>query len=149
VPRCLADATVRAAAPRQVVWAVLSDLRTWNQWGDWQTTAIDREGDPPPYGVGALRRMVQRPLTMREQVELWEPSERFGYELLSGLPVRHYHALVTLTDAGEGTTNIHWQARFDGRWRVLDAPMRRFIGYVLRAVTAKLAAEAVRRHEAG
>jgi hypothetical protein len=128
-----------------VVWDVLADLRSWSEWGDWQTTDVEREGDPPPYGVGAIRRLVQRPLTMKERVEVVEPPSRFGYELLSGLPVRDYHALVTLTDAGEGATNIHWQARFDGRWRALDAPMRRFIGYVLRTVSAKLAAEAERR----
>jgi Polyketide cyclase / dehydrase and lipid transport len=145
VARCFAEATVRASAPRQVVWDVLADLRSWDEWGDWQATDIEQEGDPPPYGVGAIRRLVQRPLTMKERVELYEPPSRFGYELLAGLPMRDYHALVTLSDAGEGATNIHWQARFDGHWRALDRPMRRFIGYVLRTVTAKLAAEAERR----
>jgi hypothetical protein len=124
------------------VWDVLADLRSWHEWGDWQVTEITQEGDPPPNGVGALRRLVQRPLTMRERVELFEPPSRFGYELLSGLPVRGYHSVVTLTEAGPDATNIHWESRFDGRWRVLDAPMRRFIGYVLRTVAGKLAAAA-------
>ena len=145
MPRCVAEATRRADAPRHTVWEVLADLRSWQDWGDWQITEVEREGDPPPYGVGTLRRLVQRPLTMHERVELLEPPSRFGYELLSGLPVRDYHSVVTLTDAGPGATNIHWESRFDGRWRVLDAPMRAFMRYVLRTVAGKAAAEAERR----
>ena len=145
MPRCVAEATVRASAPREVVWDLLADLRSWQEWGDWQITDIEREGDPPPYGVGTIRRLVQRPITMKERVELLEPPSRFGYEALSGLPMRNYHAVVTLTDAGEGATNIHWESRFDGRWRVLDSPMRAFIGYVLRNITKKLAGAAEQR----
>ena len=143
--RNVVEATVRAGAPRQTVWDVLSDLRGWHQWGDWQTTEITQEGNPPPNGVGALRRLVQRPVTMRERVEVFEPPSRFGYEVLSGLPVRDYHSVVTLSDAGVEATNIHWESHFDARWRLLDGPMRAFIGYVLRNVSGKLVAEAERR----
>jgi hypothetical protein len=145
VARCVAEATVRAEAPRQVVWDLLADLRSWQEWGDWSITDIEQEGDPPPYGVGTIRRLVQRPITMKERVELLEPPSRFGYEALSGLPVRDYHAVVTLTDAGESATNIHWESHFDGRWRVLDTPMRAFMNYVLKTVSSKLAAGAERK----
>ena len=143
--RNVVEATVRAGAPRQTVWDVLSDLRSWREWGDWQVTDVEREGDPPPYGVGAVRRLVRRPLTIRELVELVEPPSRFGYTLLSGLPLRDYHAVVTLTDAGPESTNIHWQSRFDARWRILDGPMRAFIRATLDDVARKVAAEAERR----
>jgi hypothetical protein len=147
VPRNVVEATVRSAAPREVVWAVLADGRSWHEWGDWQTTELERQGDPPPDGVGAIRRNVRRPLTVREQVELWEPPSRFGYKLLSGLPLRDYHSVVTLTDAGANgdCTNVHWESRFDARPRVLDAPMRAFVGATLRDVAGKIAREAERR----
>jgi hypothetical protein len=145
VPRNVVEATVRVAAPRQAVWDVLADLRSWQEWGDWQSTEIEREGDPAPHGVGAVRRMVRRPLTIREQVELLEPPSRFGYTLLSGLPLRDYHSVVTLTDAGPDCTNLHWESRFDARWRVLDAPMRKLVRATLEDVGKKLAAEAERR----
>jgi hypothetical protein len=147
VPRVCVEATALSAAPREAVWDVLADSRSWQDWGAWQKSELEREGDPPPEGVGAIRRNVRRPLTVREQVELWEPPSRFGYTLLSGLPVRDYHAVVTLTKAGAdgGATNIHWESRFDGRWRVLDPPMRAFIGYVLRTVAQKLADAAEKR----
>jgi hypothetical protein len=147
VARNVVEATARAGAARQTVWDVLADGRSWHEWGDWQTTELEREGDPPPDGVGAVRRNVRRPLTIREQVELWEPPSRFGYTLLSGLPVRDYHAVVTLTGAGAdgASTNIHWEARFDGRWRALDAPMRAFVRATLNDVARKVAAAAERR----
>jgi hypothetical protein len=150
VARNVVEATVRAAAPRQAVWDVLVDARSWPEWADWQRTELEREGDPPPDGIGAIRRSVRRPLTIREQVELWEPPERYGYTLLSGLPVRDYHAVVTLTPSGSDgdATNIHWESRFDGRWRLLDAPLRAAVRQTLNDVAKKLAAEAERRYGA-
>ena len=84
---------------------------------------------------------------MREHIVIWEPPSRFGYDLLSGLPVRGYRSVVTLTEAGgdDDGTNIHWESRFDGRWRVLDGPMRAFIRRTLNDVSARVAAEAERR----
>jgi hypothetical protein len=147
VPRNVVEATVRSAAPRNVVWAVIADAGSWHEWGRWQTTELEREGDPPPGGVGAIRRNVQRPLTIREQVEVWEPPARFGYTLLSGLPMRDYHGLVTLSDAGAARdcTNIHWEARFDGRVRALDAPMRALVQATLNDVAGRVARQAERR----
>jgi hypothetical protein len=147
VQRNCVEASARADVPRQAVWDVLADARSWQEWGDWQTTELEREGDPAPDGPGAIRRSVRRPLTIREEVELWEPPSRFGYRLLSGLPLRDYHAVVTLTDAGaDGSgTNIHWESRFDARTRLLDPPMRAFIRYVLRDISQRVAAEAERR----
>jgi hypothetical protein len=147
VPRNVVEATVRSAAPRDVVWAVLADGRSWHEWGAWQTTELEREGDPPPDGVGAIRRNVRRPLTVREQVELWDPPSRFGYTLLSGLPLRDYHSVVTLSEAGadRDCTNIHWESRFDARIRALDAPMRAFVRATLNEVAGGVAGEAERR----
>ena len=143
----MVEATVRSAAPRDVVWAVLADGRSWHEWGRWQTTELEREGDPPPDGVGAIRRNVRRQLTIREQVELWEPPSRFGYTLLSGLPLRDYHSVVTLTESGADgrCTNIHWESRFDARVRALDAPMRALVQATLDEVAGGIAREAERR----
>ena len=126
---------------------MLADGRSWHEWGRWQTTELEREGDPPPDGLGAIRRNVQRPFTMRELIDVWEPPHRFGYELLSGLPMRDYHGVVTLTTAGpDGScTNIHWQSRFDAPVRLLDAPLRAFAQAVVNDVAGRVAREAERR----
>jgi hypothetical protein len=145
VPRNQAEATVRSTAPREVVWDVLADVRSWKDWGDWHTTELEREGDPPPDGVGAIRLTARRPLRVREEVEVWEPPGRFGYTLLSGLPLRDYHSVVTLTEAGDGGTNVHWQSRFDVRVPGTNALFRLLVRKTLQDIAAKLAREAERR----
>jgi hypothetical protein len=145
VARNCAEASVHTTAPRSVVWDVLTDVRSWKDWGDWHTTELEREGDPPPGGVGAIRLTARRPLRVREQVEIFEPPTRFGYTLLSGLPLRDYHSVVTLSDAGGGGTNLHWQSRFDVAWPRTDALFRVLVRKVLGDIGGQLVAEAERR----
>jgi hypothetical protein len=145
MPRNRAEATARSDAPRDLVWDVLADVRTWSDWGDWHTTELEQEGDPPPGGIGAIRLTARRPLTVREQVEVWEPPSRFGYTLLSGLPLRDYHSVVTLTDSGGGGTNIHWESRFDVSVRGSDGLFRFLVRKVLGDIAKQVAAEAERR----
>ena len=147
MPRIVVDATVRAQAPREVVWAVIADARSWQEWGGWDRTELEREGEPAPDGFGAIRRIVRGPVTVRERVDVWQPPSRFGYELLSGLPVREYHSVVTLTPSGADgrCTNLHWESRFDARVRLLEAPMRAFVQATLNDVARRVAREAERR----
>ena len=145
MPRNCAEATVRSSAPRSVVWDVLTDVSSWKDWGDWDAAALEREGDPPPNGIGAIRLTARGPVRVREQVEVWEPESRFGYTLLSGLPLRDYHSVVTLTDAGGGGTNVHWQSRFDAAWPGTDRLLRYLATKVLRDIAREIAAEAERR----
>jgi len=145
MPRCVVEATARSSAPRMKVWEVLADGASWSDWGTWDKSELERPGDSDPQGLGAIRRNIKRPLTMREEIVVWEPPSRFGYELLSGLPMRGYRSVVTLSDAADGATNIHWESRFDGRWRVLDRPMTAVIRSTLKDVSARVAAEAERR----
>jgi hypothetical protein len=145
LPRNCVEATARTSAPREVVWDVLADVSSWRDWGDWHTTELEREGDPPPGGIGAIRLTARRPLRVREQVEVWEPRTRFGYTLLSGLPLRDYHSVVTLTDAGGGGTNLHWESRFDVAVPGTGALLRWLVRRVLADIAAKLVAEAERR----
>ena len=145
MPRNCAEATRRIDAPRQVVWDVLADVTSWKDWGNYQVSELEREGDPPPGGIGAIRVTGRRPITVREEVEVWEPPSRFGYTLLSGLPLRDYHAVVTLSNSGGGATNLHWQSRFDAAWRGTDAIARFLTGKVLADVARQVGDEAERR----
>ena len=51
----------------------------------------------------------------REQVTVFEPPLRFGYTLLSGLPLKNYQATIELTGAGEGTEIMYW-IEFEGKF---------------------------------
>jgi hypothetical protein len=80
----------------------------------------------------------------REEVTEFEPPSRYGYRLLSGLPVRDYRAQVTLSDAADGT-EIHWHSEFDARFPGTGGLVRRSLQRVVRDVASRLAAEAERR----
>src|SRR5436190_575475 len=97
----LLDGPLHFSAIRQLV-AVVSDLKGWKDWGPWELSEVVQEGSPDPNGVGAIRliradkRALGRKPKLREQVNVFEPPQRFGYTVLSGMPVKDYQATVTL-----------------------------------------------------
>ena len=102
-----------AAAPPAAVWARLADISTWSEWGQWDETSRVGDGAPDPEGVGALRRYRRGRRVHTEEVVAFEPPTRLAYEVRDGLPVRDYHAEVTLEPVNGGT-RIRWEATFDG-----------------------------------
>jgi hypothetical protein len=134
----------RSSASREAVWRVLADGRRWSEWGPWQKTELEQEGSPPPDGVGAIRRLTRRPVVNRERVTIFEPPDRFGYELISGLGLRNYRAEVRLSDADDGT-DIHWRSEFDGAKIPGTAPLlRRMLDGFIADVAQRVAREAER-----
>lgn len=105
--------TAHSPKSRSEVWAKLSDLTGWHEWGPWTETTYD----------GQIRRLVSdrkrltgKPYVMTERVTALEPEERLEYDLLSGLPIKNYHGVVRLADAADGGTDIHWSSSFKSPW---------------------------------
>jgi hypothetical protein len=132
--------TAHSAAPRPVVWFVLSDLESWDEWGPWTKTDLDGEIRTM---TSERKRLTGKPYVMTERVTAFEPEERFEYDLLSGLPVRNYHAIVTLTESGHGC-DIHWRSTFDPQWPLFGGLWRGAMLKVITDVSERLAAEAGR-----
>ena len=112
------EAKAQSAAPREAVWALVADARGWSRWGAWRSSELEREGTPPPGGLGAIKALTsgrRRPIVSREEVTAFEPPARFGYRLLSGLPLRNYEASITLAEAPGGGTDIVWRSQFDAK----------------------------------
>jgi Polyketide cyclase / dehydrase and lipid transport len=128
--------TAHSAAARAAVWARLADLRSWHEWGPWTRTDLD--GDIRTM-VSERKRLTGKPYVMKERVVALEPDERFEYELISGLPLRRYRAVVTLEDDGGGTA-IHWRSTFDPPWPFLGGLWRGGMLKVIRDVSERLAA---------
>jgi uncharacterized protein YndB with AHSA1/START domain len=95
------------SAPPEVVFDVLTDHRRYADLTPLRRSELEREGDPAPNGVGAIRvlRAVGPPL--REEVLAYERPSRFSYSLLSGLPVRDHVGTVEMTPQGEGTKIVY------------------------------------------
>ncbi len=143
--------TVASAAPPPAVFDVLADATRWHEWAGVSvgTSVWEREGEPAPGGVGAVRRLGRWPVFGREQIVEYDPPAHMAYTILSGIPVRGYHADVDLRPDGAGGTTISWSgafaAKIPGTGALLAAALRRTVlGYARRA-----AAEAERRVAAG
>jgi hypothetical protein len=122
------DVVVMSTAAPQALWDLLSDVATWNDWGPWDSAEIESPGSPDREGVGAVRRFSYRRRVTRETVVAFEPPGRFAYDLVSGLPLRHYHAEVTIVPEGEGS-RLEWHSRFDATFvgRIVRPALARFI----------------------
>ena len=127
------EVTARSDAPPERVFALLDDATSWRRWAGPLVAhaSWEREGEPAPGGVGAIRKVGRWPMFGREQVLVSEPPSHHAYTTLSGNPVRGYRADVALTPDGAGTL-ITWSATFEpripGTGRLLEGFYRRLIG---------------------
>ena len=140
-------ARAHSSAPREAVWRLVEDAPGWSRWGAWKSVELEREGGPPPGGLGAIKVLTsetRRPVTSREEVTVFEPPSRFGYHLLSsGLPLRDYDATITLTEA-DGGTDIEWRSQFNPKIPLTGAMFRRALGRFIQDAAERLAREAER-----
>jgi uncharacterized protein YndB with AHSA1/START domain len=90
-------------ASPETVFDVLTDHRRYAEMTLLRRSVLEREGDPAPNGVGAIRKLTAVGPPMREEVIVFERPERFSYTVLSGLPVRDHVGTVLLKANGVGT----------------------------------------------
>lgn len=91
-------------APPEVVFDVLTDHRRYAEMTRLRKSELEREGEPAPNGVGAIRAMHSVGPPLREEVIVYERPSRFSYTVLSGAPIRDHLGSALLTSAGAGTT---------------------------------------------
>ena len=144
VPSHSYEITARSSASPEHVFQLLADATTWPTWGGRMIghASWEREGTPPPGGVGAIRKVGSWPIFGHEQVVASEPPTHHAYTMVKGNPVKNYRADVYLKEENGGTT-ITWNASFDpkipGTGGLLAAFYKRFIGALARKL-AKFAA---------
>ena len=91
------------AAPPSTVFEVLTDHRGYSAISPIRSSTLEREGEPAPNGVGAIRVLKTLGPPIREEMTEYVPGERFGYRLLSGAPLRDHAVTVVLTEHSDGT----------------------------------------------
>lgn len=97
----------QVAAPPETIFAVLTDHRRYSEITPLRKARLEREGEPVPDGVGAIRVLSAVGPPLREEVLAYEAPVRFSYKLLSGLPVRDHVGTVELTPNGDGTRVVY------------------------------------------
>lgn len=95
------------AAPPETVFAVLTEHHLYAAITPMRKSVLEREGDPAPNGVGAIRALTSVGPPLREQVIVYEPPTRFSYKVLSGVPVRDHVGTVELSADGAGTKLVY------------------------------------------
>jgi Polyketide cyclase / dehydrase and lipid transport len=139
--------TVPSSAPPDVVFAVLADATRWKEWAGSMISVSewDREGDPAPGGVGAVRKLGRAPAYAFEQILEYDPPHHLAYTIVRGLPVRGYHADVDLVPAPGAGTTIRWSGAFEPKIPGTGAMFAAVLGRVVRGYGRAAAAEAERR----
>jgi len=123
------------------VWPLLAQARRWTEWSTVRHADLEREGEPTPDGVGAIRRFRTGPVTSREEVVEFVPPRRLVYTMLSGLPVRGYRATVEL-HSDDGGTRISWASTFTAAPRGTAWFWRGFLHITVRSFARRLARRA-------
>jgi uncharacterized protein YndB with AHSA1/START domain len=98
------------AAPPETLFEVFVDHRNYAAITPLRKSELEREGDPAPNGVGAVRVLRSIGPPLREEVLTYEEPRRFSYRLLSGLPVRDHVGTVELTPE-DGRTKVTYAVR--------------------------------------
>jgi len=97
----------QVAAPPEVVFDVLTDHRRYTEITPLRRAELEREGEPAPNGLGAIRVLGIAGPPMREEVIAYERPHRFSYTILSGLPVRDHVGTVELSPIDGGTRVVY------------------------------------------
>lgn len=133
--------TKTVAAPPEVVFDVLTDHRGYAKITPLRAVDMERDGEPEPNGVGAIRVMYplgRRFPGAREQVLEYKAPTRFVYQILSGLPARHVQGDVELEAVPEGT-RLEYRHEvipaFPVPAAVVRAGIRVVIGTLIRGIT--------------
>jgi uncharacterized protein YndB with AHSA1/START domain len=97
----------QVAAPPEIVFDVITDHRRYNEITSLRKAELEREGEPAPNGLGAIRVLTVAGPPMREEVIAYERPYRFAYKVLSGLPVRDHVGTVEMQPAEGGTEVVY------------------------------------------
>ena len=126
------------AAPAETIFAVLTDHRGYAAISPLRRSGLEREGEPAPDGVGAIRVLTSVGPPLREEVIAYEPPARFAYKLLSGAPLRDHVGTVELSAGADGGTRVVYAVR--------TTPTLPLVGPLVVAVVRRADQVALRRH---
>jgi uncharacterized protein YndB with AHSA1/START domain len=106
------NVTATTTAAPEAVYRLLADASTWPAWSTIDSVELEKQGVPPPEGVGAIRVNTRGRTTGRDEILELVPNRRLKYATLSGVPVRDYVGEVDLTPVAGGGTTVHWHSSF-------------------------------------
>ena len=86
----------RTAAPPEAVFEAFTNHRAYPGYTPFRKAELEKEGEPAPNGVGAIRVLHAVGPALREEVVEYDAPTRFVYRLLSGAPLRDHVGTVLI-----------------------------------------------------
>jgi hypothetical protein len=94
------------------VFDVLADHANYDRFRAISGSELLEEGDPPPNGLGALRRIKVWPVTFEEEITAFERPARLDYLIIRlNLPFEHHGGSIRLS-AENGGTHVDWRSSY-------------------------------------
>ena len=128
------DVIETVALPPAQVFALLADHANYHRFPGITASALLKEGEPAPNGVGALRRISVGEMVLQEEITAFEPSQRLAYRIVASKPVTVIHegGEIELSAVPEGT-RVRWRSTFKLKipligWFLTRRAARRFHG---------------------
>jgi hypothetical protein len=137
--RFTVEVIARSKADAAVLFRLETDGAGWSRWAKplVPQSAWERQGEPAPGGVGAVRLLGLRPLWVREETVDYEQDRRHVYVMRTPMPVRDYRAELVLTPAADGT-DVVWRGSFTERIPFPGPVFRFLVRGLLRILVKRL-----------
>lgn len=103
--------TVSIKASKDKVWKKISNIvgLSWLE-GQKKTIYLSKK----KRDVGSIRKIFfENGDVVEEHIVGWKNKEYFSYIAVSGLPLRAYHATISIEQGGKNTVKITWQSYFN------------------------------------
>jgi len=99
-------------APIELVFDRITDHEAMRDWPGVSNCRLVEQGEPKN-GVGAVRAVTTRGLTLHERVVRFEPPLGYDYSIVKGLPVQHL-GRVRLEQRGD-EVQLDWTIEMSSR----------------------------------
>ena len=121
------------------VWSRYTDHVSWTEWAGLGKVTLDRQGEPPPNGVGCVRAISSSGVKVLEEVLTFDAPRRMTYRIVrGGLPIKDHLGEVDFEAHGDRTL-VTWRCRFDSKVPGLGGVFRFFITRLFRNALEGLA----------
>ena len=119
-------------APVRAVWDRYTDHVSWSEWAGMGKVRLEREGDPPPNGVGCVRVISNGGVSVYEEVLTFDAPTRMTYRVVrGGIPIKDHLGEVNF-EPHDGGTLITWRCQFNSRIPGLGGAFKALITWLFR-----------------
>ena len=106
------EVTRRIPAPAQAIFDLLADHAGYARFRGISSSELLQEGQPPPNGAGAVRRIRSGPIRFDEDITAFERPSLLGYRIIRvNAPLEHEGGTIRLRE-DDGATTVEWTTTF-------------------------------------